>query len=327
MRIDIHNHFAPVEYMEVLSGRQSYPNTVANAQGWVLNVDPIQSYQLQPGMHLMERRIEDMDAAGIDTHVVSIICPAGETGKDPGLNVDLAQAANEGLARVVRENPQRFVGMGSLPLLDPQQAVAEASRAVNELGMRAFMVTSNVAGKMLDDEDLMPVYERIQQLDVPIMIHPSWPLMASIEPLRDWRMVQVLGFLYDTTLAMMRLILSGTMERFPELKIILCHCGSTIPYLMGRINRGAGITGREWAGKATGLPADYFQRVYMDTVCYHPPAIMLAHGMSGPDKLLFGSDYPYGPMEPTVADVEGLPIPEHERTAILSENAKALLKL
>ena len=140
-------------------------------------------------------------------------------------------------------------------------------------------------------------------------------------------MVQVLGFLYDTTLAMMRLILSGTMERFPDLKIILCHCGSTIPYLMGRINRGAGIRGREWAGRATGLPADYFQRVYMDTVCYHPPAIMLAHGMSGPDKLLFGSDYPYGPMEPTVADVEGLPIPDSDRTAIFSENAKALLKL
>ena len=327
MRIDIHNHFAPREYLEVLSGRQNYPNTVSNDEGWILNVDSIQSYQLQPGMHLLDKRIEDMDAAGIDTHVVSIICPAGETGNDPGLNVALAQSANEGLARVVRENPDRFIGMGSLPLLDPQQAVSEASRAVNELGMRAFMVTSNVAGKMLDDDDLMPVYERIQQLDVPIMIHPSWPVMADIEPLRDWRMVQVLGFLYDTTLAMMRLILSGTMERFPDLKIILCHCGSTIPYLMGRINRGAGIRGREWAGRATGLPADYFQRVYMDTVCYHPPAIMLAYGMSGPNKLLFGSDYPYGPMEPTVADVEGLPIPEDERTAILAENAKVLLKL
>ena len=97
MRIDIHNHFAPVEYLEVLSGRQVYPNTVPNDEGWVLNVDPIQSYQLQPGMHLIQDRIQDMDAAGIDTHVVSIICPAGETGNDAGLNVALAQAANEGL--------------------------------------------------------------------------------------------------------------------------------------------------------------------------------------------------------------------------------------
>ena len=120
MRIDIHNHFAPREYLEVLSGRQNYPNTVSNDEGWILNVDSIQSYQLQPGMHLLDKRIEDMDAAGIDTHVVSIICPAGETGNDPGLNVALAQSANEGLARIVGENPDRFIGMGSLPLLDPQ---------------------------------------------------------------------------------------------------------------------------------------------------------------------------------------------------------------
>ena len=326
MRIDIHNHFAPAEYLELLIGQKGYPSVERRNGGYFLQVEPLQAYQLQPGMFQVETRLKDMDAAGIDIHVVSCIVPAGEVTPDPGLNLALAQAANEGIARVVREHPERFVGMATLPLLTPSEAVKELDRAVNELGFRAVMLTSNVGGKSLDDLDLWPVYERLEELDVPAMIHPSWPLMIP-QAMRQWRMVQVLGFLFDTTLAMTRIILSGLMERYPNLKFILCHCGSTIPYVIGRINRGAGLGSEGTAEIGDRPPSEYFKRVYLDTVCYHQPSIMLAYATSGLDQLLYGSDYPYGPIAPTVVDVEGLEIPQEEKAAIMSENARRLLKL
>ncbi|MDP7619874.1 MAG: amidohydrolase family protein, partial [Dehalococcoidia bacterium] len=225
MIIDIHNHFAVPEYINLLLGRTRFPSMERQGDGYLIHVSPMDTYVLPDGMFRLDTRLEEMERSSVDRHVMSIIVPAGEVAADRSLNIELAKAANEGLARIQRDEPGRFTTMATLPLLDGDESVKELDRAVNELGLRSVMITSNVAGKALDSEDLWPVYARAEQLGVPVMIHPSWPVMA--EHLEGWTMPVNLGFLFDSTAAMMRIILSGVMERFPDLTFILCHLGST----------------------------------------------------------------------------------------------------
>lgn len=321
MNIDVHNHFAVPEYIRLLLGRRDLPNMERRDDGYLFSVSSMDSYVLPTPMHRLEDRLADMDAAGVDVQVVSTIVPAGEVAPDPVLNVELAKAANEGISRIVREHPDRFVGLATLPLLDPAQSLRELDRAVGELGLRGVMLTSNVAGTLLDAEGLWPLYARAEELGVPLMVHPSWPVMA--EHLRDWTLAVNLGFLFDSSTAMMRIILSGVMERYPRLTFILCHLGGVIPYVIGRLNRSGGPRSGHW-GANDKPPFEYFRRVYLDTVSRHRPAILMARATMGTDKLLFGSDYPYGPIPPMLADVRELDIPDGEKGDILGGNAARL---
>ncbi|MDA1097254.1 MAG: amidohydrolase family protein [Chloroflexi bacterium] len=324
MKIDVHNHFVVPEYTKLLLGRKGFPSMEPFEDGYLIHVSPMDTYVLPNGMFRLESRLEDMDATGVDLHVMSIIVPAGEVAHDPVLNVELAEAANEGLARIQRDHPNRFATMATLPLLDGAQSVRELDRAVNQLGLRSAMITSNVAGKALDSEDLWPVYARAEQLGVPLMIHPSWPVMA--EHLQGWNMAVNLGFLFDSTAAMMRLILSGVMERYPNLTFILCHLGSTIPYVIGRLNRTGGPRSGNW-GNNEKAPFDYFRRVYIDTVSRHRPAIVMAGQTMGTEKLLFGTDYPYGTIPPMIDDVMENDFTPDEKTAIMGGNAARLFNI
>ena len=324
MIVDVHNHFAVPEYIELLLGRSGFPSMERQDDGYLIHVSPMDTYALPDGMFRLDARMEEMERSGVDRHVMSVIVPAGEVAGDRGLNTELAQAANDGLARIQREEPGRFTTMATLPLLDGEASVRELDRAVNELGLRSVMITSNVAGKQLDSEDLWPVYARAEQLGVPIMIHPSWPVMA--EHLEGWTLAVNLGFLYDSSVAMMRIILSGVMERFPRLTFILCHLGSTIPYVIGRLNRTGGPRTGNW-GNNDRAPFEYFKRVYIDTVSRHRPAIVMAKQTMGADRLLFGTDYPYGTIDPMIADVMENDLTDAEKDAIMSANAAQLFGL
>ncbi|MBI4235883.1 MAG: amidohydrolase [Chloroflexi bacterium] len=181
-----------------------------------------------------------------------------------------------------------------------------------------------MAGRTLDSPDLWPVYERAEQLGVPLMIHPSWPIMT--EHLQGWTLAVNLGFLFDSSAAMMRIILSGVMEQYPKLTFILCHLGSVIPYVIGRLNRRGGPRTGQW-GVNDRPPFDYFKRVYVDTVSRHRPAILCARATLGVDRLMFGTDYPYGPIPPMMADVLELEIPQHEKDAVMGGNAQSLFRI
>ena len=321
MHIDTHNHFAVPEYIDLLLNRRTFPYMERSGDDIIFHVSDMDTYTLPAGMFRLEDRVNDMDEAGVDMHVVSCIVPAGEVADDPVLNVELAAAANEGIAQIQKQNPERFVGMGTLPLLDPDASVKELDRAVNELGLRSMMLTSNVAGKQLHEPDLWPIYERAEELGVVLMIHPSWPVMAK--HLEGWTMAVNMGFLFDSSVAMMRVILSGVMEKYPNLQWVLCHLGSTLPFLMGRLNRSGGPRAGHWGENDKG-PWEYFKRVHIDTVSRLRPAIMFARELMGNDMIMFGTDYPYATIPPMKADVTELDLPEADRDAILGGNAARL---
>ena len=324
MNIDAHNHFAVPDYIKLLLGRKNTPRMERQGDGYVFHVSSMDTYVLPDGMFRLESRVADMDTAGADMHVMSCIVPAGEVANDPVLNVELAKAANEGIAQIQKEHPDRFLGMGTLPLLNAEESLSELDRLVTQLGLKSVMLTSNVAGKQLDAPDLWPIYERAEELGVVLMIHPSWPVMDH--HLEGWTIAVNLGFLFDSSVAMMRIILSGVMEKYPDLNFVLCHLGGTLPYLMGRLNRTGGPRSGHW-GENDKPPFEYFKRVHIDTVSRHRPAIVFAGEMMGTEKLLFGTDYPYSTIPPMMTDVLELDIPQADKDAIMGENAARLFQI
>jgi predicted TIM-barrel fold metal-dependent hydrolase len=142
----------------------------------------------------------------------------------------------------------------------------------------------------------------------------------------EYELVQVLGFLLDTSLAMARLIFGGVMERFPKIRFVLPHLGSTLPYVMGRIDTSSGnIPGsRERLRKP---PSEYFREVYLDTVSLHPPALKLACDFHGTDKILFASDRPWWSLQRAVESILDLALPRRDKERIFSENALRLLRI
>jgi len=323
MKIDFQTHVAPHEYVKELSKRKSLPYVKTEGPNSFLLYAENAGYPITKEMYDLEKRLDDMDAAGVDMQCLSL----GVPGTDPfesELGLSLSRKVNNGIAEIVNKYPDRFVGLANLPLQNIDGAIDELGRAVNDLGMRGVMIYSNVAGKPLDSPELWKFYEKAAKLKIPIFIHPTLPVMAEF--LKGYQLIPVVGFLFDTTTAMLRIIFNGVLEKYPKLTFVLPHMGSTIPYLIGRIDYESGRLpgGRGSIPKA---PSEYFKSVYVDTVTLHIPAMQCAYETIGIDRIVFGSDYPFWEVPPQIKDIENWSISRDEKEKIYSENARRILGL
>ncbi|MEM4724039.1 MAG: amidohydrolase family protein [Candidatus Hadarchaeum sp.] len=323
MKIDFQTHIVTPEFLKVLSKRKNFPRaTTEGTRNFVFYADGV-GYPVIRKMFDLEKRIEDMDAAGVDIQCLSLSVP-GTDPLEPELGLSLSRNVNDSIAEMVEKYPERFVGLANLPLQNVDGAIEELDRAINDLGMKGVMIYSNVAGKPLDSPELWKFYKKAAKLDVPIFIHPTLPVMA--EALRGYQLIPVVGFLFDTTLAMLRIIFSGVLEKYPSLKFVLPHVGSTIPYLLGRIDYESGrLPGGR--GSISKTPSEYFKLVYIDTVSLHLPAMKCAYETLGIDRIVFGSDYPFWNVQSQIELIEKWDISEDEKRKIYAENAAKLLGL
>ena len=322
MKIDIQYHFFPEAVIQRLERRADFPRVVRADGMTKLVVSPTTVWPVAPGMNDLGLKLETMDKNGVDVQVLSLNVPGPERLDGPEAE-ELARIAHDCLAEVIQKHPDRFWGIATLGFHDMEASLRELDRAVNVLGFKGVQLYSNIRGKALDDASLHPFYARCQELDLPIFLHPTIPVVEAAMPV--YHLNAMVGFLFDTTLAALRLILSGTLEKFPRLKLVLPHVGSTIPYLMGRIDHLSGALpgGREHITKA---PSEYFKRFYVDSVSSYQPAINYCYNLVGADRILFGTDYPWVPVELSVGLVEGMPISKDERELIYSGNALRLLR-
>jgi predicted TIM-barrel fold metal-dependent hydrolase len=318
MRIDCQTHLFPPWYLDYLEGRKEEPRVIRKGGerfvvlgGW--------SGRLLPKLYDIKEKLRAMDEAGVDLGVLSINNPGPELLGDDGPGV--ASRMNDFIAELVAAHPDRFVGLAILPVQDAKASLAELERCVSDLGMRGVLLYSNVAGRPIDAPELRPLYKRVEELGIPICLHPTHPVMEAVT--RDYGMSPMVGFMFDTSIAMLRLILSGIMEAHPRLKVVLPHVGGTLPYLMGRIEHQTEVLGRG-RENIRKPPSAYFSRVYLDTVSPLPLAIRYGYDFAGPDRLLFGSDHPWLDVQPFVTMVEELSIPQEDKRKIFSENAKSL---
>lgn len=245
---------------------------------------------------------------------------------DEGLAVDLARYQNDRLAEIVKEYPDSFAAMATLPLQAPEAALRELDRAISGLGLRGIEIGSHVGRRELGDKAFWPVYELLEEKGLPMFIHPHH--VAGIDRLQEFYLSNLIGNPLDTTIAAANLIFSGALERYPNLKVILAHGGGQLPYIFGRLEHGHRVRPecRDFIQKS---PRQYLGNFYFDILTHSGEALRYLVSLAGADHVLLGTDYPYDmgddrPVE-TVLRLTG--ISESDRNKILRENAAALFKL
>ncbi len=321
MIVDTHAHFYPGGYLEDVE-RNPEPYALSrDAQGRaILTLDGARVVTMTPEMTGgVDARIAEMDARGVDLQILSVTIPNVYVGP-PSRRQDLARRANDGLAEAVRRHPRRLAALASVPLPDPDAAVRELDRAISDLGMVGALIGSNIGGRYLDDPALYPVLERAQDLDAPVFIHPMPP--AARDATYAPGLVPLLGFVFDTSASVTRLVLAGVLERLPRLTLILGHLGGTLPYLLQRLDNGY----RAYPEIREGLPhppSHYLRRVFYDTVSFSVPSLRCALEAVGPDQIVLGTDYPHviGDVAAALATIRALGLPEHAAAGILGETA------
>jgi len=330
MKIDIFNHIFPKSFFDKMVAIA--PNA-KDIHKRVRNV---------PSLVNLNERFRMMD---MFEEYVQVLClgTSSELFGPPPVSTDLARVANDGMAELVRKYPDRFPGfVASLPMNDPEGLLAEANRAINELGAVGVMVMTNVLGRPLTRPETLPLFEYMAKCDRPIWLHPmrgaDFPDYKA-EPKSHYEIWWTFGWPYETSAAMAHLVFSGLFDQYPDLKVITHHMGAMIPYFEGRIGPGWDQLGTRTSDEDYALllkklkrrPLDYFRLFYADTALFGArEATICGLKFFGPSRILFASDMPFDPEKGTafirwtIEIIDSLEISPEERFAIYEGNARRL---
>lgn len=321
MRIDVHNHFYPTRFLKQLEKDGATVSITVEKDEWgrqILVQHGNRLVTITPPMKNINQRLEDMEQAGFDMQILTLSIPSVDIFPVE-IGEAMARVVNDETAQICRDHPSHFMAFATLPFLDPDRTVKELERCIDEFKFQGACIGSNINGMGLDNQLLYPFYERISDYDLPIHIHPRAP--ADKETYKDYRLGPMIGFEMDLCIAVVRLIMGGVMERFPDLKFIVSHLGGAIPYLAERIQN-CYEAYPECRGNISGPAKDYLRRFYYDTVSFFEPALMCAYSFVGAERLVLGSDYPHviGDIREAITSIEHLDIPQTDKEMIYSGN-------
>jgi aminocarboxymuconate-semialdehyde decarboxylase len=334
-KIDIFNHVMPARYLELVKTHSKEPGMVRRMS----NLRMLWDMEARVGM--LREKFADVQ------QVLTVALPPPEQLGGPDASPEFAQVANDGMAEICAKYPDQFPAfVASLPMNNVPAALDEMDRAVRKLGARGVQVCTSVAGRPLDDPEFLPVLERItDHHDLPIWMHPTRPATRADypnEPRSKYEIWQVLGWPFESSVTMARMVFSGLFEKLPRMRVITHHCGGMIPYFAGRAetlwaqlgSRSADGAEAEVLKRLKKQPIEYFKMFYGDTVL-GGAAAPLACGLAffGADHVVFASDCPFDPEEGPmfiregVRSIEDLKLSEADRRKIYYENALKLLRL
>ena len=323
MVIDWEHHLSTKKFAEMVKGTVAYDLQLKLAEEYPIDV-----------------QLRDMDDAGVDKAVL--------TGA-PRWNMEECQLFNNEIAKWVEEKPDRFIGFAHAPPLGGEESLNELDRAVKDLGFKGVMFRSCIDSNsedtskdsaLMDSPDLFPFYKKVVELDVPLFIHPAYyPLYphAFPEPLRS-RLKTIRSMNYgcgrefDLSVAIIRLVDGGVMEKFPNLKVVLSHLGGGISAIIARLWSTVGREGE--ARKVAEQSMEYFSKIYVDTAGFRADIDTLKFSLTkiSPNRIIFGTDYPPElPYPKEIKDfiqkINSLNVSDKDKRAILEENANSLLKI
>ncbi|UCE40758.1 MAG: amidohydrolase [Candidatus Aminicenantes bacterium] len=323
--IDFHNHFYPPEYLEAIQIGPSNVKITFDADNNPLLHYPGDYNIVVRGHRDIEYRAEVLEKAGVDKQILTFTTP-GTHVESPARSVELARLVNNSLSKIMNERRDRFSALATLPLNDPVASVVEFERAFNELGFKGVMLHSNINGTALSEQRFWPLYEKADDLRAVFYIHPSFPV--GVEAMTDYRLMPLVGFPFETTLAAAKLVFSGVVEKYPGIRWVLGHLGGAILYLAERLDRGY-FAFEECRANISKPPSEYLKEFYYDSVNFDPHALKFAISFAGESQFVAGSDYPHkiGSLEMMVSSIEELDIPEDTKAKIYGENAARLLEL
>ncbi len=240
------------------------------------------------------------------------------------LALGCCRKTNDGIARAVRAYPDRFIGMGTLPMQDVGRSISELERISGQHGFRSIEIGSNIHGKSLEHRDFWPLYERAQALQTVIFIHPTRPV--GMERMNNYYMPNVAGYPNETAMAVAGLIFGGALERFPELKLVFSHGGGGSPFVKERWQHAYRSTAE--CRVMPKPPNEYFKRLYFDCIVYASDPLVYLVETVGVERVLLGSDYPFSLMDPQpVRTVRESKLSEEQKQKILERNVAALLRI
>ncbi len=294
LRVDIHCHYLNQEVAAKVAplNPAQYEPSVCFANTLTREVNARQMRERAPQLSTIEVRLKDMDRMGIDIQAVSPAPNQTYYWTDPGMGQELARAVNERIAQIVAQWPDRFVGLGTVPLQDSGLAVSELEYAVKKLGLRGVEINPNVNGLDLTDVNLKleNFFKKAQDLDIVIFMHPIGYTQG--ERLMDHYFNNVIGNPLETTVAASHLIFDGVMERHPKLKVVLPHAGGYLAHYWARMDH-AWKARPDCRTVIKKKPSSSLEKFYFDTITFD--AGMLKHLIErfGADHVLLGTDYPY----------------------------------
>jgi aminocarboxymuconate-semialdehyde decarboxylase len=324
--IDVHTHMLDRQWLELLRQKGGPRYSVEPLTDKVEGIYKHGAHFMtpMPGHFDYDLRVKDMDDAHIDLAIVSLTCPNVFWGNER-TSCAAARIVNDSMAEGQRNHPDRIRWLLSLPWEYPAEALKELDRA-HDNGAVGVMVLANIAGQHLTEAALAPIWKAIDDKGLPVLVHPADPPGSDEMQLAEHSLTATVGFMFDTTLAITRMVFSGFLDRYPNLKIIAAHAGGTVPYLAGRMDRAWEMT----PGTRNAIaepPSSYLKRIYYDAVCYRREALALCIEVGGADKVMYGSDYPHdiGDMKSCRQRVDALPI--DQRAAVAHENAERIFNL
>jgi uncharacterized protein len=329
-KIDAFAHILPPAYAERLESLTSGADVSERILGfrpWIHE---------DPALTGLDARWRSMDPFGDYRQVLTLAVPPVEELGGPAAALDLARAANDELAGLVASYPDRFAGFtAALPMNDPGAAAAELERAMGQLGALGAQLHTNVSGVPLDEPRFDVLFDMVTRHDGTLWIHPTRsPVWADYpaESRSKYGIWWSLGWPYETSVAMARLVYSGCFDRHPGLRVITHHGGAMVPHFAGRL--ASPLEDPDRAAIMAGLnadPMDYFPRFYADTAMFGAShALRCAVDFFGTGHVLFGTDMPLGGptvVADTIADIEALGLPESDTDAIFAGNARRVLRI
>jgi predicted TIM-barrel fold metal-dependent hydrolase len=320
--VDVHAHFYPPVYVDKL-----VQLTGADNSTWGKGVQHLLNTRIKVNrpMYDIEAHLAAMDEAGVDIEALSLGIPHCyfEGAKDAE---EMARIANDGLAEVCARYPQRFKAYATLPFPYTDASLRELDRAINTLGLHGATIGANVRGHHLDEESFVPVYAEMGRLKLGLFMHPMIP--PAQEEMLDYNLSSGVGYLLDSTLAVLRMAYRGVFAENPDLQFIMPHLGTILISAWERV--ASSLRPGPGANAQIDRPVDeYLSRLYYDGVNFHVPAWHCAIETFGAEQIMYGSDYPFGSADrmQIVKDIiEGLDITPEQRELIYSGNALKVLR-
>jgi aminocarboxymuconate-semialdehyde decarboxylase len=327
-KIDAFAHILPRPYLERLERqleKTMAPSRIDYYRQGVFYFDPV--------LTDLETRWRKIEPYGEYAQVLVLAVPPLEEVGPPAVAAEFARIANDEMAELVRQFPDRFVGFAAaLPLSDVAEAARELDRAVTELGALGAQLYTNILGVPLDDPRFEPLLARLEEAGRVAWLHPTRSASFADYPTEsqsDYGLWWSLGWPYETAAALSRLVYSGHIERHPRQLVIAHHGGGMVPHFSARLAMGPGY--RQVKDSLPRPPLDYFRRFHVDTALFGAPhAVRCVLDFFGPQHVLFGTDIPLGPanaVEATISDIDAAGLSGEDMAAVYSGNAVRMLGL
>ncbi|MBN9074911.1 MAG: hypothetical protein BGN87_23270 [Rhizobiales bacterium 65-79] len=317
MITDIHRHFVPEEYFKFAYDEKAFGLRIKEEAGDKIDIDIFgRHFGLNRTFFDLGMQASRLDEDGIDEAILSLATPFINYRMAPELAVRAARLFNDSLAKEIAGRSP-FGAWACLPMQDPEASALELRRCVTQMGFTGGHIASNVGGAYLNDERFEPVLRAALDLQVPLFVHPADPL--GMERMGEYELTVVAGYLFDNTINILKLICSGFLDRWPDLKLVFAHGGAFSTILRARMQREVDTNASLSA--ALGRPVgEYLRQLYFDTICFEPDVLRYISGVMPADRLLLGSDAPFPLGEPAPVAFVRNALDRDEAETILNVN-------